>query len=144
MENETKSRFKRICVFCGSSSGKKPSYQEAAIELGKELVQSLSIFKISDLYACNNNNKSNPFIFFSRFRKPIFKQNPFMFLASFMIQYHKNVIFFIFFHLNYLTLFLMNLSYTHYCKHIFKQNPSIYLASFMIQYYKNVILIIAF
>ncbi|CAH1452305.1 cytokinin riboside 5'-monophosphate phosphoribohydrolase LOG7 isoform X1 [Lactuca sativa] len=39
MEGETRSRFKRICVFCGSSSGKKPSYQEAAIELGKELVE---------------------------------------------------------------------------------------------------------
>ncbi|OMO82522.1 Cytokinin riboside 5'-monophosphate phosphoribohydrolase LOG [Corchorus capsularis] len=36
---ETKSRFKRICVFCGSSSGKKASYQEAAVELGKELVE---------------------------------------------------------------------------------------------------------
>ncbi|XVE96319.1 hypothetical protein REPUB_Repub02eG0211200 [Reevesia pubescens] len=34
---ETKSRFKRICVFCGSSSGN--SYQEAAVELGKELVE---------------------------------------------------------------------------------------------------------
>ncbi|XP_024985376.1 cytokinin riboside 5'-monophosphate phosphoribohydrolase LOG7 [Cynara cardunculus var. scolymus] len=39
MEGEPRSRFKRICVFCGSSSGKKPSYQEAAIELGKELVE---------------------------------------------------------------------------------------------------------
>ncbi|OVA07118.1 Cytokinin riboside 5'-monophosphate phosphoribohydrolase LOG [Macleaya cordata] len=36
---ETKSRFKRICVFCGSSSGKKPTYQEAAVQLGKELVE---------------------------------------------------------------------------------------------------------
>ncbi|KAA3455227.1 cytokinin riboside 5'-monophosphate phosphoribohydrolase LOG7-like [Gossypium australe] len=36
---ETKSKFKRICVFCGSSSGKKASYQEAAVELGKELVE---------------------------------------------------------------------------------------------------------
>ncbi|KAB2013316.1 hypothetical protein ES319_D09G148500v1 [Gossypium barbadense] len=36
---ETKSRFKRICVFCESSSGKKASYQEAAVELGKELVE---------------------------------------------------------------------------------------------------------
>ncbi|KAG2262753.1 hypothetical protein Bca52824_069832 [Brassica carinata] len=36
---ETKSRFKRICVFCGSSSGNKPSYQEAAIQLGNELVE---------------------------------------------------------------------------------------------------------
>ncbi|KAI4348903.1 hypothetical protein L6164_009568 [Bauhinia variegata] len=35
---ETKSRFTRICVFCGSSSGKKPSYQQAAVQLGKELV----------------------------------------------------------------------------------------------------------
>ena len=32
------SRFKRICVFCGSSQGKKSSYQDSAIELGKELV----------------------------------------------------------------------------------------------------------
>ncbi|GAA0151394.1 hypothetical protein Leryth_003613 [Lithospermum erythrorhizon] len=33
------SRFKRICVFCGSSPGKNPSYQLAAIQLGKELVE---------------------------------------------------------------------------------------------------------
>ncbi|XP_030531747.2 cytokinin riboside 5'-monophosphate phosphoribohydrolase LOG7 isoform X1 [Rhodamnia argentea] len=33
------SRFRRICVFCGSSSGKKSSYQEAAIQLGQELVE---------------------------------------------------------------------------------------------------------
>ncbi|XP_071720130.1 cytokinin riboside 5'-monophosphate phosphoribohydrolase LOG3-like isoform X2 [Rutidosis leptorrhynchoides] len=32
------SKFKRICVFCGSSQGKKSSYQDAAIELGKELL----------------------------------------------------------------------------------------------------------
>lgn len=32
------SKFKRICVFCGSSQGKKTSYQDAAIELGNELV----------------------------------------------------------------------------------------------------------
>ncbi|KAG0488862.1 hypothetical protein HPP92_007673 [Vanilla planifolia] len=30
--------FRRICVFCGSSSGKKESYREAAVELGKEMV----------------------------------------------------------------------------------------------------------
>ncbi|XP_028808001.1 cytokinin riboside 5'-monophosphate phosphoribohydrolase LOG1-like [Neltuma alba] len=41
MERETEmkqSRFKRICVFCGSSPGKKTNYKDAAIELGKELV----------------------------------------------------------------------------------------------------------
>lgn len=32
------SKFKRVCVFCGSSPGKKSSYKDAAIELGKELV----------------------------------------------------------------------------------------------------------
>ncbi|OIV99326.1 hypothetical protein TanjilG_17136 [Lupinus angustifolius] len=32
------SRFKRICVFCGSSPGNKTTYKDAAIELGKELV----------------------------------------------------------------------------------------------------------
>lgn len=39
MESEIKrSKFRRICVFCGSSQGKKSSYHDAAIELGKELV----------------------------------------------------------------------------------------------------------
>ncbi|KAJ6814860.1 cytokinin riboside 5'-monophosphate phosphoribohydrolase LOG7-like [Iris pallida] len=38
-EEKVPSRFSRICVFCGSSSGKKSSYQEAAVELGKELVE---------------------------------------------------------------------------------------------------------
>ncbi|XP_074562732.1 cytokinin riboside 5'-monophosphate phosphoribohydrolase LOG3-like isoform X2 [Curcuma longa] len=32
------SKFTRICVFCGSSQGKKRSYQDSAVELGKELV----------------------------------------------------------------------------------------------------------
>ncbi|KAJ3682332.1 hypothetical protein LUZ60_014905 [Juncus effusus] len=32
------SRFNRICVFCGSSPGRKTSYQDAAVELGNELV----------------------------------------------------------------------------------------------------------
>ncbi|CAN6463579.1 unnamed protein product [Victoria cruziana] len=35
----TKSKFRRICVFCGSSPGKKASYQIAATQLGKELVE---------------------------------------------------------------------------------------------------------
>ncbi|KAG5602862.1 hypothetical protein H5410_034232 [Solanum commersonii] len=39
MEKEIKqSKFKRICVFCGSSAGKKSIYKEAAIELGREIV----------------------------------------------------------------------------------------------------------
>ncbi|KAK8512553.1 hypothetical protein V6N13_082901 [Hibiscus sabdariffa] len=33
------SRFKRVCVFCGSSPGKNPSYHLAAIQLGKQLVE---------------------------------------------------------------------------------------------------------
>ncbi|KAG6527212.1 hypothetical protein ZIOFF_009307 [Zingiber officinale] len=32
------SKFTRICVFCGSSQGKKRSYQDSAVELGNELV----------------------------------------------------------------------------------------------------------
>ncbi|XP_008813587.1 cytokinin riboside 5'-monophosphate phosphoribohydrolase LOG3-like [Phoenix dactylifera] len=32
------SKFKRVCVFCGSSTGKRSCYQDAAVELGKELV----------------------------------------------------------------------------------------------------------
>ncbi|KAG6419695.1 hypothetical protein SASPL_116204 [Salvia splendens] len=40
MEKNTKaSRFNRICVFCGSSPGKKPNYQLAAVQLGKEMVE---------------------------------------------------------------------------------------------------------
>ncbi|KAI5660939.1 hypothetical protein M9H77_20262 [Catharanthus roseus] len=31
-------RFKRICVFCGSSSGRRNIYREAALQLGQELV----------------------------------------------------------------------------------------------------------
>lgn len=33
-----KSRFKKVCVFCGSSSGKRNCYRDAALELGQELV----------------------------------------------------------------------------------------------------------
>ncbi|KAG6761730.1 hypothetical protein POTOM_034963 [Populus tomentosa] len=32
------SRFKRVCVFCGSSTGKRKCYRDAANELGQELV----------------------------------------------------------------------------------------------------------
>ncbi|CAN1314873.1 Cytokinin riboside 5'-monophosphate phosphoribohydrolase LOG7 [Linum perenne] len=32
------SRFKRVCVFCGSSPGKNPSYQLAALQLANQLV----------------------------------------------------------------------------------------------------------
>lgn len=41
-EIKQQSRFKRICVFCGSSPGNKTGYKDAAIELGKELVTSHS------------------------------------------------------------------------------------------------------
>ncbi|KAK4796963.1 hypothetical protein SAY86_029289 [Trapa natans] len=33
------SRFRRVCVYCGSSPGRNPSYQLAAIQLGKQLVE---------------------------------------------------------------------------------------------------------
>ncbi|KGN60024.1 hypothetical protein Csa_000706 [Cucumis sativus] len=36
---KTNSRFKRICVFCGSSPGKNPSYQLAALQLAQQLVE---------------------------------------------------------------------------------------------------------
>lgn len=35
------SRFKRVCVFCGSSTGKRNCYRDAAIELAQELVLDL-------------------------------------------------------------------------------------------------------
>ncbi|CAL9038358.1 unnamed protein product [Musa banksii] len=37
-KRSTASRFRRVCVFCGSSPGRKPSYQLAAIQLGHELI----------------------------------------------------------------------------------------------------------
>ncbi|KAI3447900.1 hypothetical protein Pfo_004565 [Paulownia fortunei] len=37
-EKLVKSRFKRVCVFCGSSSGKRDCYRAAALDLGQELV----------------------------------------------------------------------------------------------------------
>lgn len=46
------SLFKRMCVFCGSSSGKKPIYTEVAEQLGNELVSdspSLSFFVAIDI-----------------------------------------------------------------------------------------------
>uniref|UniRef100_A0A453J070 Uncharacterized protein n=1 Tax=Aegilops tauschii subsp. strangulata TaxID=200361 RepID=A0A453J070_AEGTS len=33
------SRFKRMCVFCGSSQGNKSSYHDAAIDLANQLVR---------------------------------------------------------------------------------------------------------
>ncbi|CAN8257290.1 unnamed protein product [Cochlearia groenlandica] len=39
MKKKESSRFKSICVFCGSSNGKKTSYQDSAIDLGKEMVR---------------------------------------------------------------------------------------------------------
>ncbi|XP_010426991.1 PREDICTED: cytokinin riboside 5'-monophosphate phosphoribohydrolase LOG4-like isoform X1 [Camelina sativa] len=37
-ETMQKSKFGRICVFCGSSQGNRSSYQDAAVDLGNELV----------------------------------------------------------------------------------------------------------
>ncbi|EMS49658.1 hypothetical protein TRIUR3_33975 [Triticum urartu] len=33
------SRFRRVCVFCGSSAGRKAAYQAAAVQLGQQLVE---------------------------------------------------------------------------------------------------------
>ncbi|KAK4751368.1 hypothetical protein SAY87_004850 [Trapa incisa] len=33
------SRFRRVCVFCGSSPGNRPNYQHAALQLAKQLVE---------------------------------------------------------------------------------------------------------
>ncbi|CAD5172949.1 unnamed protein product [Musa acuminata subsp. malaccensis] len=32
-------KFRRICVFCGSRSGNRPSFSQAALDLGKQLVE---------------------------------------------------------------------------------------------------------
>ncbi|XP_043721530.1 cytokinin riboside 5'-monophosphate phosphoribohydrolase LOG8-like [Telopea speciosissima] len=38
MEGNTQSKFKRVCVFCGSNSGNRKVFSDAALELGNELV----------------------------------------------------------------------------------------------------------
>ncbi|KAM0827759.1 hypothetical protein ACQ4PT_067980 [Festuca glaucescens] len=43
------SRFRRICVFCGSSKGKKTSYQDAAVELGKELITGETVGEVKEV-----------------------------------------------------------------------------------------------
>ena len=39
MEATSQQRFKRICVFCGSNSGNKPEFSEAAKELGRIIAE---------------------------------------------------------------------------------------------------------
>ncbi|ONI33169.1 hypothetical protein PRUPE_1G409400 [Prunus persica] len=38
-ESNARSKFKRICVFCGSNSGRRKVFSDAALELGNELVK---------------------------------------------------------------------------------------------------------
>jgi hypothetical protein len=38
-KSSSSSRFRRVCVFCGSSPGKKAAYQLAAVQLGRHLVR---------------------------------------------------------------------------------------------------------
>lgn len=38
MESNSRSQFKRICVFCGSNPGHRKVFSDAAIDLGNELV----------------------------------------------------------------------------------------------------------
>ena len=83
---ERRSRFQRICVYCGSAKGRKPSYQDAAVELGNELVRpspprgpstlsSLASKKIPPL----RSQKSNLFVW-ANHRRPVWclvpDQNP--------------------------------------------------------------------
>ncbi len=41
--------FRRICVFCGSSSGNKKVYIDAAVELGSEFVSSSGLLRTVEL-----------------------------------------------------------------------------------------------
>ncbi|XWS17621.1 hypothetical protein CRYUN_Cryun33cG0082900 [Craigia yunnanensis] len=38
-EENTRSKFKRVCVFCGSNSGHRKVFSDAALDLGNELVK---------------------------------------------------------------------------------------------------------
>lgn len=41
-EGHPRSKFKRLCVFCGSNSGNREVFSDAAIQLGNELVSFLT------------------------------------------------------------------------------------------------------
>ena len=46
-------RFKKICVFCGSSSGKKGVFSNEALNLGRELVGWDCGFLVSYNFLCH-------------------------------------------------------------------------------------------
>ncbi|ERN00902.1 hypothetical protein AMTR_s00103p00146150 [Amborella trichopoda] len=39
-------KFKTICVFCGSRSGNRPSFSDAAVDLGRELISGKTIGEV--------------------------------------------------------------------------------------------------
>ena len=39
MEATSQQRYKKICVFCGSNTGNKPEFMEAAKELGRVMAE---------------------------------------------------------------------------------------------------------
>lgn len=49
MEGKAGNKFKRVCVFCGSSSGNRSVFSEAALDLGHELV-CLFLYLIGPLF----------------------------------------------------------------------------------------------
>ena len=50
--DQGRSKFKKICVFCGSRSGYKAIFSEAALDLGKELVQ-ICVFNFTSPTSAN-------------------------------------------------------------------------------------------
>ena len=54
-EERKMGKFKRVCVFCGSNSGNRKIFGDAALDLGRELVCTLSL-SLSLLYTHTNTN----------------------------------------------------------------------------------------
>lgn len=50
-EGYPRSKFKRVCVFCGSNSGNRQVFSDSAIQLGNELVCSYILYYSSLSYA---------------------------------------------------------------------------------------------
>ena len=48
MEGNVSGKFKRVCVFCGSNSGNRKVFSDAAIDLGNELVGFCFDSQVSD------------------------------------------------------------------------------------------------
>ena len=62
-EGYPRGKFKRVCVFCGSNSGNREVFSDAAIQLGNELVQLFLQHSLTLLFYSLNLCSTSPLCF---------------------------------------------------------------------------------